>query len=145
MKNQLIKIFLLLYAIVFSALLTSCETTGKIRPEEKYDIGKCKNCKGEFKIICPTCSGMKAIPCGQCKGLRGKRRNCSNCNHGKIKTFFGREKDCDKCKGTGIITEYCSKCSGKGKVSCEQCGGTGKIECTECAPKPPAPQKCSPQ
>ena len=139
MKKTLIMMYLLVIAVL-PALLTSCETGKKDRDEPKPPIPSppplCKTCKGDFEIICPKCHGMEKIPCEQCKGLRGKRINCPDCNHGKIKTLFRGERDCDKCKGTGIITQYCSKCSGKGRVNCAKCNGTGKIDCPDCSPKP---------
>lgn len=149
----------LLSIVVFSALLTSCTTDvdngqkSDISPlppkretsEGESNVGrkavipspppKCKTCKGEFKIICPKCRGMREIPCGLCNGLRGELRKCPNCDHGKIKPLWRKEKDCDKCNGKGIKTEYCSKCSGTGRVNCKKCSGTGIIDCPECSPK----------
>ena len=138
MKKTLIRMILSVIA-VFPVLLTSCigDGDGAAKPAIPHPPPKCKICKGEFEVICPECNGMKEVTCERCKGLRGKRINCSNCDHGKVKSFLGGEKDCDKCNGKGIITEYCSKCSGKGRVNCEQCRGTGKIDCPECSPKAP--------
>jgi len=138
MKFSSVRLFMSFACGVLLSLLVSCQPDPKPPYPDLPTPGKtCKSCNGEFEIICPECNGMKEVTCERCKGLRGKRINCSNCDHGKVKSFLGGEKDCDKCNGKGIITEYCSKCSGKGRVNCEQCRGTGKIDCPECSPKAP--------
>ena len=47
-------------------------------------------------------------------------------------SWYGRERNCSFCRGTGKRYERCYTCDGKGTVTCRTCKGTGRKECEKC-------------
>lgn len=117
----------------------------------------CIYCKGSGHIPCSTCNGTKVIKakadCPDCKGRGGFvcsqgcdgtgyiacpypactqgsiTKQCTSFEHGK--TPKG-EKQCEDCKGTGVVTVPCPRCKGKGDVCHTSCSCTGEMICKKC-------------
>lgn len=96
---------------------------------------KCAACQGTgvqyhgVKDPCPTCHGAPK--------LKGKTRvtvKCNKCRDGKFTLKSGREVDCLRCKGSGLVAIICPACGGKRykvvelKSKCSSCRGKGYHE-----------------
>lgn len=78
------------------------------------------------------------VECGYCdNGSVYVSKNCSSCDGtGMTKSFFGGDKICGSCEGSGTAydREDCSSCDGKGYVKeteeyCDICGATSGCDC----------------
>ncbi|MFX1282525.1 MAG: hypothetical protein ACFFB5_02680 [Promethearchaeota archaeon] len=117
------------------------------------------------KDFVPMLKNLKEIRCRECNGKGFK--SCNRCNDSRFITCEecnGKERSCDKCKGSGKIifdldvkevnkrgdekrktekkTYQCTSCFGTGKIVCKKCGGSGKIVCYECKGNPIVCPEC---
>ena len=108
----------------------------------------CRVCGGNGTIKCGFCSGGKAT-CKTCGGTRKRTAVCWDCAGGAKLACPGCKlekppEQCPHCKDKRVLSgadckfeihgnEFCSACSGKGKVTCRQCAGTNKTPCGPCA------------
>lgn len=122
----------------------------------------CVTCHGAKQLTCPSCRGAGETKCSNCSG--GGTLRCNNCSgSGTIRRQVTRStqvwiperydsngykigntgtyttqtsydtvsESCSSCNGRGRIT--CSTCYGDGKISCKRCGASGKITCGTCS------------
>ena len=94
---------------------------------------RCSPCYGNGTFACPTTS-----KCSKCKGTgREDVDRCTICDgKGKVEasrgSWYGRERNCTFCRGTGKRYERCYTCDGTGTVTCSTCRGTGSKNCDTC-------------
>ena len=94
---------------------------------------QCSPCRGNGTFACPPKS-----KCGKCKGTgREDVDRCTLCDgRGKVAAsrgnWYGRERNCSFCRGTGKRYDTCYTCDGSGSVTCRTCRGSGRKECDTC-------------
>ena len=93
----------------------------------------CSQCAGAKMVACPS-----TMKCGACNG-KGQENvdSCFRCDgKGKVDarrgSWYGRQRSCDICNGTGDIYRTCDKCRGSGSVRCDRCNGSGSVHCGQC-------------
>lgn len=95
-----------------------CDGSGEC-PECDDGWCVCGYCNGEGKVSCPDCCGTGNYidePCNKCGGSG----------------YYGWNKKCRACDGTGRFVKECRKCEGEGNIKCDNCDGKGGWTCKGC-------------
>lgn len=119
-------------------------TIGKNIISPINDYGTCFSCGG---------SGSKTLTCKPCSGSGKHTFSCRGCNGSGLKHFepkiclgcqgTGRHnnKECNRCGGSGYykpaVTVSCNRCEGTGRITqtCNKCSGSGSfnVTCLKCS------------
>lgn len=133
-------------------VLAKSDATVKCRNcdgQKVFKNARCPDCSGVGKLDCKACKGEPwpesrclvkecrygRVPCDLCKGTGKEKKDCPNCENGRVRPpgAVGKTdltvkcRTCEKPDGThgdGTLENPCKPCESTGRVTCKACGGS---------------------